>query len=74
MALRNHDPFAEISGSLAVEKNPYVEFFRSHPSESDLPILYGPHLKNRAGKWRELFPNPEAPLYLEIGTHLGKHL
>lgn len=74
MALRNQNPFAEISSHLCTKKNPYLEYFRKSPNESDLPIRYGPFLKNLQGKWRGLFPNPSAPLYLEIGCHLGKTL
>jgi len=77
MPLKHHDPFVSSAERLNEKVNPYVALLRDSTEAGNLPVAYGPHLKDSAGAWREKIAHfhgqPEAPkkLVLEIGCHKG---
>lgn len=76
MPQRYTNIFEELPEALNADINPYVEELRNSQNGS-LPLIYGPRLKDKQGKWGQTFQefvegNPGNKLVLEIGCHKGK--
>ena len=66
--------FNELPSSHNPEVNPYFSKLKESCQEKTLPVLYGPYLRGKKGKWREEFDNKPEDLLLEIGCHKGHTL
>lgn len=78
--MRLVDPFIDPTVGLRSVVNRYVGELAENRNTADLPILFGPQLSDRQGRWREsiaaVHQRPQAceKLIVEIGCHLGKTL
>lgn len=81
MPIRMYDPFIDPTANLNPEVNPFLGKMREGLKSGDLPLLFGPDLKGKAGNWRQYFAEKKGTssssgsssgLILEIGCHKGE--
>ena len=66
--------FRDIPKSYFLNVNHYVSKLKEACEKEELPLCYGPYLKNKKGQWLEHMKGPNNKLILEIGCHKGKNL
>lgn len=78
MPIRQVNAFEDLPSQLKTDVNPYVSELIDSCHSGQLAVLYGPHLKGKAGHWRQHHNKSMArepkKLVLEIGMHMGKCL
>ena len=63
--------FNELPSTHNPEVNPYFSKLKESSQDGTLPVLYGPYLRGKKGRWRSEFKHKPEDLILEIGCHKG---
>jgi tRNA (guanine-N(7)-)-methyltransferase len=78
MPVRSHDVFADLLEKIDPSINPFVLQLAQAQESGELPVAFGPKLKDFPGNWRSKFTQVESsefkPLIVEIGCHYGHTL
>lgn len=80
MPIRNRDIFEDFPAKLNLDVNPWVSQLIEGRRNNSLPAFYGPWLKGKKGRWKDVFvengfsTGGPAKIVLEIGVHKGKTL
>ena len=75
MPIRIEDPFKDPTSNLKPDVNAFLDKMVAAQKSGDLPLAYGPVLKDKVGNWKSAMSrqmNKEASsLIVEIGSHMG---
>ena len=75
MPIRIEDPFKDPTSNLKPDVNAFLDKMVAAQKSGDLPLAYGPVLKDKVGNWKSSMSqqmNKEASsLIVEIGSHMG---
>lgn len=80
MPIRNRDIFEDFPAKLNPDVNPWVAQLIEGRKNNSLPAFYGPWLRDKKGRWKEVFvengfsPDKPVKIVLEVGVHKGKTL